>query len=261
MFEIVAYLGGQGVDKAEPMNIGGTVERDGLAFTMVNALHSSAIVEDGKPVTMGDPAGFVIKGEGKSVYHAGDTEIFSDMALIQRIHQPKIGLIPIGDRFPWASRPRRWRATSFSISTSSFDPLGHVDLLSGNPETSVAGRRGRVESRARTLALSGSNQMKPFVWCLANHLPYDSSGPAISHMRTICLIQTTSEPPSSGRRLRDAGPAAPHIRRGAGEQPQPPGSPVATATMLPAPAMTLPSQNSQAAVRSRRWRRARRAPG
>jgi L-ascorbate metabolism protein UlaG (beta-lactamase superfamily) len=99
IFEIVSYLSAQGIEKIEPMNLGGTVKRDGLAFTMVHALHSSAIVEDGKPVTMGDPAGFVIKGEGKSVYHAGDTEIFSDMALIQRIHQPKIGLIPIGDRF------------------------------------------------------------------------------------------------------------------------------------------------------------------
>ena len=46
------------------MNIGGTVRRDGLAFTMVNAEHSSAIIKDGVPVTMGDPAGFVIKGEG-----------------------------------------------------------------------------------------------------------------------------------------------------------------------------------------------------
>ena len=45
------------------MNIGGTVKRDGLAFSMVNAEHTSAIVMDGMPVTMGDPAGFVIKGD------------------------------------------------------------------------------------------------------------------------------------------------------------------------------------------------------
>ena len=147
MFEICTYLGGQGVDKAEPMNIGGTVERDGLAFTMVNALHSSAIIKDGKPVTMGDPAGFVIKGEGKSVYHAGDTEIFSDMALIQRIHQPKIGLIPIGDRFTMGPKTAAMACNEF-LDLEVIVPIhwGTFDLLSGDPEQFKAlVRRGRVE--------------------------------------------------------------------------------------------------------------------
>lgn len=48
---------------------------------------------------MGDAAGLVITADGTTVYHAGDTAIFSDMALIQRIYQPTVGLIPVGDRF------------------------------------------------------------------------------------------------------------------------------------------------------------------
>jgi L-ascorbate metabolism protein UlaG (beta-lactamase superfamily) len=147
IFEIVSYLGAQGIEKFEPMNLGGTVKRDGLAFTMVHALHSSAIVEDGKPVTMGDPAGFVIKGEGKSVYHAGDTEIFSDMALIQRIHQPKIGLIPIGDRFTMGPETAAIACNEF-LDLEVIVPIhyGTFDLLSGDPETfrSLV-KRGRVE--------------------------------------------------------------------------------------------------------------------
>jgi L-ascorbate metabolism protein UlaG (beta-lactamase superfamily) len=147
IFEIVSYLGAQGIEKFEPMNLGGTVKRDGLAFTMVHALHSSAMIEGGKPVTMGDPAGFVIKGEGKSVYHAGDTEIFSDMALIQRIHQPKIGLIPIGDRFTMGPETAAIACNEF-LDLEVIVPIHHgtFDLLSGDPETfrSLV-KRGRVE--------------------------------------------------------------------------------------------------------------------
>jgi L-ascorbate metabolism protein UlaG (beta-lactamase superfamily) len=134
------------------MNLGGTVRRDGLAFTMVHAFLSSAIIEDGKPVTMGDPAGFVIKGEGKSVYQAGDTEIFSDMALIPRIHQPKIGLIPIGDRFTMGPETAALACNEF-LDLEVILPIhwGTFDLLSGDPKVfrSLV-KRGRVElPRAR----------------------------------------------------------------------------------------------------------------
>ena len=146
IFEIVSYLGAQGIEKFEPMNLGGTVKRDGLAFTMVHALHSSAMIEGGKPVTMGDPAGFVIKGEGKSVYHAGDTEIFSDMALIQRIHQPKIGLIPMGDRFTMGPETAAMACNEF-LDLQVIVPIhwGTFGLLTGDPKTFKSlVRRGEV---------------------------------------------------------------------------------------------------------------------
>lgn len=99
MFEICQYLGGKGLEKFEPMNIGGSVTNDGLRFSMVYAQHSSAIIEDGVPVTMGDPAGLVIRSRDHALYHAGDTGLFSDMQLIQRIFRPDVGILPIGDRF------------------------------------------------------------------------------------------------------------------------------------------------------------------
>ncbi len=147
IFEICMHLGGQGLTKFEPMNIGGTIRRDGLAFTMVNAQHSSAIIKDGVPVTMGDPAGFVIKSSERTVYHAGDTEIFSDMALIQRIHQPKIGLIPMGDRFTMGPETAAMACNEF-LELEVILPIhwGTFDLLTGDPQTfrSLV-RRGRVE--------------------------------------------------------------------------------------------------------------------
>jgi L-ascorbate metabolism protein UlaG (beta-lactamase superfamily) len=146
MFEICMYLGAEGLQKFEPMNIGGTVRRDGLSFTMVNAQHSSAIIKDGMPVTMGDPAGFVIKSSERTVYHAGDTEIFSDMALIQRIHQPKIGLIPMGDRFTMGPETAAIACNEF-LDLEVIVPIhwGTFDLLSGDPQTFKSlVRRGEV---------------------------------------------------------------------------------------------------------------------
>jgi L-ascorbate metabolism protein UlaG (beta-lactamase superfamily) len=146
-FEICIYLGGQGVGQVEPMNIGGTVRRDGLAFTMVNAQHSSAVIKDGVPVTMGDPAGFVIKTAERTVYHAGDTELFSDMALIQRIHQPTVGLIPIGDRFTMGPETAAIACNEF-LDLEVIVPIhwGTFDLLTGDPETFKSlVRRGEVK--------------------------------------------------------------------------------------------------------------------
>ena len=167
-FEICMHLGGQGVSQAEPMNIGGTVRRDGLAFTMVNAQHSSAIIKDGVPVTMGDPAGFVIKTAERTVYHAGDTEIFSDMALIQRIHRPTVGLIPIGDRFTMGPETAALACNEF-LDLEVIVPIhwGTFDLLTGDPETfrSLV-RRGEVgcRSRARPCRSRSRSAGRPAVW-------------------------------------------------------------------------------------------------
>jgi L-ascorbate metabolism protein UlaG (beta-lactamase superfamily) len=102
--ELGRWLDKQGVGNVMRMNMGGTVTFDGISFTMVNALHSSSIDDDGVPVSMGSCAGFVISAGGEAVYHAGDTDIFSDMALIQRIHKPTVGLIPMGGCFTMDAR-------------------------------------------------------------------------------------------------------------------------------------------------------------
>jgi L-ascorbate metabolism protein UlaG (beta-lactamase superfamily) len=54
---------------------------------------------DGKPCYMGTEAGFVIAGEGKSVYVAGDTDVHADMRIIADLHAPDIGILPVGGHF------------------------------------------------------------------------------------------------------------------------------------------------------------------
>ncbi len=95
------WLGGKGVKNIDVGNTGGTVHHDGFSMTWVQAFHSSAHVdEDGVAHSLGMPNGLVFHFEnGKSVYHMGDTDIFGDMALINELHQPQIGLVPIGDRY------------------------------------------------------------------------------------------------------------------------------------------------------------------
>lgn len=90
-----------GVKKVEPGNTGGTIRTGGFSVTFVNALHSSAsITKDGVSHSLGNANGLMLHFEDEpSVLHMGDTDIFSDMALINELHKPEIGLVPIGDRF------------------------------------------------------------------------------------------------------------------------------------------------------------------
>jgi L-ascorbate metabolism protein UlaG (beta-lactamase superfamily) len=145
-YEVCMYVNGLGVGKLEPMNTGGAIEREGVRYAMVPAFHSSALIHEGKPVTMGDPAGFVLQADGKSVYHSGDTALFSDMALIQRIYRPTVGLICIGDRFTMGPETAAIACNEF-LELELIVPIhwGTFGLLSGQPEDFRARvRRGRV---------------------------------------------------------------------------------------------------------------------
>ena len=82
------------------MGHGGTQTVGEIAITMVNAVHGSSVVEDGRVIYLGHPAGYVIRFEdGLTVYFAGDTDLFGDMRLIGELYRPAIAFLPIGDRF------------------------------------------------------------------------------------------------------------------------------------------------------------------
>jgi L-ascorbate metabolism protein UlaG (beta-lactamase superfamily) len=96
--ELAGYLGGKGVENVIGFNKGGTVEAEGIRFTMVSGSHSSSIEDDGQLVYLGESNGYVITLEnGYRIYHAGDTCVFGDMALIGRLYKPDAAILPIGD--------------------------------------------------------------------------------------------------------------------------------------------------------------------
>jgi L-ascorbate metabolism protein UlaG (beta-lactamase superfamily) len=101
--EICMYLLGKGCGESNinPGNHGGTVNCGGFTTTFVHALHSSSATDEtGHSIYLGNPAGLVLHlPGGRTLYHMGDTDIFGDMALIAELHQPDIGIVPVGDRY------------------------------------------------------------------------------------------------------------------------------------------------------------------
>jgi L-ascorbate metabolism protein UlaG (beta-lactamase superfamily) len=77
-------------------NKGGTVDVDGVTFTLTNAHHSSS---NNNLEYMGEPCGIVVGGDGKKVYFAGDTCVFGDMQLIRRLYAPDLAVLPIGGHY------------------------------------------------------------------------------------------------------------------------------------------------------------------
>ena len=99
-YDLGMWLVAKGLEKLNPMNTGGTTDLGGFTVSLVRADHSSGDIINGASVYLGNPCGAIIKARGEpTIYHMGDTGIFSDMALIAEIHQPRIAMVPIGDRF------------------------------------------------------------------------------------------------------------------------------------------------------------------
>ncbi|MBE3595636.1 MAG: metal-dependent hydrolase [Hydrogenibacillus sp.] len=116
-FELASYFGAKGAN-VHPMNLGGAHRFPFGTVRLVQAFHSSSLIEeDGRIVYLGMPAGAIIEAEGTVLYHAGDTALFGDMKLIGELYRPRIAFLPIGDNFTmgpeeavvaaeWLGRPR-----------------------------------------------------------------------------------------------------------------------------------------------------------
>jgi L-ascorbate metabolism protein UlaG (beta-lactamase superfamily) len=103
--ELATYLAGAGVAEVDPGNPGGTLYHGDFDLSFVPAWHSASNMVDGRPLYLGVPCGLIVAAkEGKTVYHMGDTGIFSDMGLINEIYRPQVGLVPIGDRYTMGAK-------------------------------------------------------------------------------------------------------------------------------------------------------------
>ncbi|HSM56450.1 MAG TPA: metal-dependent hydrolase [Candidatus Sulfomarinibacteraceae bacterium] len=94
--EICNWVNAQGHDNTHGMNTGGGYQFDFGYVKMTPALHSSGLPDGSYG---GDPGGYVISADGKKIYLAGDTALFSDMALIGRADDLDLAIVPIGDNF------------------------------------------------------------------------------------------------------------------------------------------------------------------
>jgi len=94
-YEITEYCGSLGITNVEPMNQGGKITTPFGYIALTQAFHSSSYENK----YMGMPCGIILNIAGHTIYHAGDTDLFSDMKLIGEIYKPDIAMLPIGDRF------------------------------------------------------------------------------------------------------------------------------------------------------------------
>jgi L-ascorbate metabolism protein UlaG (beta-lactamase superfamily) len=100
IYELAAYVGGKGVANTIGMNLGGTVQLDDVATTMVEAKHSAAAQDEDGVHEVGVAAGFVLTiADGPVLYHAGDTAVFGDMQLIRELYRPTVAMLPIGGHY------------------------------------------------------------------------------------------------------------------------------------------------------------------
>jgi L-ascorbate metabolism protein UlaG (beta-lactamase superfamily) len=117
-----------------PMNKGGSIEYKGVKVSFTHAQHSSSYDTSKGPVYAGEACGVVLSAGRYSIYHAGDTAMFSDMELIGELYRPYIALLPIGDCFTMGPAHAA-RAAKF-IGCRIAIPIHHktFDALTGTAE-------------------------------------------------------------------------------------------------------------------------------
>jgi L-ascorbate metabolism protein UlaG (beta-lactamase superfamily) len=143
-FEICMWLNGKGVEQINPMNTGGTTSLGEFTVTYVRADHSSGDIQNNMPVYLGNPCGVIVKSPGEpTVYHFGDTDIFGDMALINELHQPKVAMVPIGDRFTMGAKSAALAVKRF-FKLDAVIPChyGSFPIIDQTPDQFVAEMKG-----------------------------------------------------------------------------------------------------------------------
>ena len=133
-YEVSVWLGSKGLQNVTGMNPGGTLRALGLSITMVPAMHSSSVEEDGKIIYLGVATGYIVTFEdGLTIYFAGDTSIFGDMRLIGEMYKPTIAFLPIGDLYTMG--PEQAAKACELLSVKQVVPMhyGTFPFLTGTP--------------------------------------------------------------------------------------------------------------------------------
>jgi L-ascorbate metabolism protein UlaG (beta-lactamase superfamily) len=138
IFELAYWLAAKGVRGADAlaMNKGGTVDIDGIRFSMTHAIHSGGLVEEGdRIVYLGDAAGYIVEFENDTtVYFAGDTAVFGDMEILGRAFDLDAAVLPIGDNFTMGPRQAAIALELLGVKRCVPAHYGTFPLLRGTPD-------------------------------------------------------------------------------------------------------------------------------
>lgn len=139
VFELATYVAGKGVANTIGMNLGGTVQLNEVAATMVEAKHSAGAQDEFGTHYVGVAAGYVLTiADGPVLYHAGDTAVFGDMQLIRELYRPEVAMLPIGGHFTMG--PREASLAAHLLAPKVILPLhfGTFPPLKGTPQQLAA---------------------------------------------------------------------------------------------------------------------------
>ena len=132
--ELAHWLGKKGVKQISGMNKGGTQTVGDIKVTMVHADHSCGITDGDQIVYGGEACGYVIEfSNGLKIYHAGDTNVFGDMAIIRDLYAPEIAMIPIGDHYTMSPREAAYACSLLKAQTVIPMHFGTFPVLTGKP--------------------------------------------------------------------------------------------------------------------------------
>ncbi len=139
VYELASYVAAKGVANTIGMNLGGTVELDDVAATMVEAKHSAGAQDEKGTHYVGVAAGFVLSIPGSPViYHAGDTAVFGDMKLIAELYHPEVAILPIGRHFTMGPREAAMAVRLLGVKTVLPLHYGTFPQLTGTPDEFAA---------------------------------------------------------------------------------------------------------------------------
>jgi L-ascorbate metabolism protein UlaG (beta-lactamase superfamily) len=115
--ELATYLSWQGL-KTHGMNLGGSFDFEFGKVKLTQAFHSTGLETGEEDILyLGMPSGLLLNIEGKTIYHAGDTALFSDMKLIGERHSIDIAFLPIGDNFTMGPEDAAYAAKLLGAKT------------------------------------------------------------------------------------------------------------------------------------------------
>jgi len=135
IFETCHWLESKGVKNTHGMNKGGSQKIGSVTFTMTHAVHSCGILDDDKIIYGGEAAGYVLRfTDGRALYFAGDTNVFTDMQLIEQLYRPELAFLPIGDYYTMS--PREAALACRMLKCARVVPMhfGTFPALSGTPD-------------------------------------------------------------------------------------------------------------------------------
>jgi L-ascorbate metabolism protein UlaG (beta-lactamase superfamily) len=132
--ELCGWLEKKGVKHTAEMNKGGTQQVDDIKVTMVHADHSCGITDGDQTIYGGEACGYVIEFEnGIKIYHAGDTNVFGDMAIIRDLYAPEIAMLPIGDHYTMGPREAAYACSLLKPNSVIPMHFGTFPVLTGTP--------------------------------------------------------------------------------------------------------------------------------